>query len=276
MSVSTFKCKNCGKYFEEKYCNHCGEKRYHEKDKNIINFFEDGLHFITHFDGTLFTTLKTMALKPGKLSLDYCNGIRKRYFKPLSFFLLLVILYLLFPYFNGLNMEMQIYTTNAIYGKFANSEIHKAMVRTGMDMDQLSLIFHHKSGTLSKFLLIIIIPFSALFLKLILFRRKKYFFDYLIYATEMNCIYLLWGFLIFPFLVYLISLIGFPYTIHDEFIGSIIYIFLSIYVAISLRRFFHLKWFPSIIVTLLFLFAHVIIVMFIYKFILFYLTIIQL
>src|SRR5437868_6771196 len=99
-------CRNCGYHFTGKYCNRCGEKVLVEKDKRLIHFFEEGLHFITHFDGTLLTTVKTIITKPGKISEDYCNGIRKIYFKPQSFFLLLVILYLFFPYFEGLNMDM--------------------------------------------------------------------------------------------------------------------------------------------------------------------------
>ena len=85
-------CKNCGNSFTGKYCNQCGEKVYGEKDKSVFHFFEEGLHFITHFDGTFFNTLKKLFTQPGQLSVDYCNGKRKSYFKPLSLFLLLVVI----------------------------------------------------------------------------------------------------------------------------------------------------------------------------------------
>ena len=76
-------CKNCGNRFTGKYCNVCGEKVYTEKDKSIKYIIEEGFHFLTHFEGTFLKSLKAIITRPGTLSLDYCNGIRKKYFKPL-------------------------------------------------------------------------------------------------------------------------------------------------------------------------------------------------
>src|SRR5579871_2821131 len=99
-------CKNCKHSFVGNFCNACGEKVYHENDRAFKHLFEEVLHFLTHFDGTLLRNIKTMLTYPGKVSEDFCYGIRKKYFKPLSLFLLLVILYLLFPLFGGLNMKL--------------------------------------------------------------------------------------------------------------------------------------------------------------------------
>ena len=112
-------CKNCGNIITGKYCSNCGEKIYTDKDKRVSHLFEEAFHFITHFDGTFFNTIKAIVTKPGKLSLDYCDGIRKKYFKPMSFFLLLVVIYLLFPVFEGLNQRLYYYTHNPIYGEWA-------------------------------------------------------------------------------------------------------------------------------------------------------------
>src|SRR5689334_1275203 len=105
MESATINCKNCGHSFSGKYCNNCGEKVYTEHDRTFMHFVEEGMHFITHLDGTLINTIRTMFKSPGKLSVDYCAGKRKTYFKPLSFFLLLVVIYLLFPFFQALNMR---------------------------------------------------------------------------------------------------------------------------------------------------------------------------
>src|SRR6266700_2612526 len=116
-------CKNCGNRFSGKFCNQCGEKVYTEKDKSVLHFFEEGIHFITHFEGTFFTSLKAILTKPGLLSTDYCNGTRKKYFKPLSFFLVIVVVYLLFPVFSGLNMPMRSYGNERFLGHFAKHRI---------------------------------------------------------------------------------------------------------------------------------------------------------
>src|SRR4029078_451394 len=106
MEQTAITCKNCGNHFNGNYCNNCGEKVYTEHDRTAFHFLEEGFHFLTHFEGTFFTTIKTIFAKPGQVSVDYANGIRKKYFKLLSLFLLLVVLYLLFPVFEGLNMKL--------------------------------------------------------------------------------------------------------------------------------------------------------------------------
>src|SRR5687768_6645997 len=115
MQPATISCKNCGNHFSGKFCNNCGEKVITGHDKSVLHLVDEGFHFLTHFEGKFFTTLRTMFSKPGLLSLDYCNGIRKRYYKPVSFFLLLVILYLLFPMFQGLNMTLSSHMTQSAY-----------------------------------------------------------------------------------------------------------------------------------------------------------------
>src|SRR5688500_3391743 len=109
-------CKNCNHSFTGKYCNVCGEKVYSGHDKEIKHVFEEAFHFLTHFEGKFLTTIKTIFTNPGMLSLDYCNGIRKKYFKPISLFLMIVILYLLFPLFEGLNMRLQYHQSQSLYG----------------------------------------------------------------------------------------------------------------------------------------------------------------
>jgi hypothetical protein len=123
MSSSLYTCKNCQFEFTGQYCNNCGEKVYHEEDKKVSHLFDQAFHFISHFEGTFFSTLKTIALKPGKYSFDYCNGIRKKYFKPISLFLILVILYLIFPMLRALNMELVMNMESDFFGNYATKKV---------------------------------------------------------------------------------------------------------------------------------------------------------
>ncbi|HYC86973.1 MAG TPA: DUF3667 domain-containing protein, partial [Chryseosolibacter sp.] len=112
-------CKNCTAPVDSNYCQECGEKVHYGKDRSFKHLFEEAFHFLTHFEGKFFTTLKTMFAAPGKLSLDFCHGIRKKYFKPLSFYLLVIIIYLIFPLFEGLNIKLK-YHYNSPYGQYAH------------------------------------------------------------------------------------------------------------------------------------------------------------
>ncbi len=274
-------CHTCGNSFVGNYCNNCGEKVYAEKDKSAIHFFDDAIHFITHLDGTLFNSLTAIFTKPGLLSLEYCNGIRRKYFKPLSLFLLLVVLYLLFPLFEGLNMRLQYYVQNDIYGGFALHKVSALMKSKALTFPELSTLFHERSEKISKFLLIIIIPLNALLLWVCFFKKRKYYFDHLVLSTEINCFYLMWGFMIVPLLTYIINLIwhfisGHYLIINGELIfGIIIYSLVAYYTTVAVKRFYDKKNWQSILFGLLFIVIHTFIIQVIYKFILFVFTIYQ-
>jgi len=233
MQEGTITCKNCGNHFTGKYCNQCGEKVYTEKDKSIAHLFEEGLHFVTHFEGKLFLTLQVIFSKPGKLSYDYCEGIRKKYFKPLSFFLLLVILYLIFPLFRGLNMTLENYQHDDWYSSFARNEVRRLVQDKHFSPAFVNEQFHFVSEKVSKFLLFITIPVLAAVCFILLLKKKRKFFDHFIFSIEINAFMILWGFLIFPLLTYLYVLLTGLKQMNENVLGIFIMGGLGIYTFIA-------------------------------------------
>lgn len=309
MNEGTNSCKNCGNRFQGNYCNRCGEKIYTDHDKSILHFFEDALHFITHFEGTFFNTLKAIFSQPGRLSSDYCDGLRKKYFKPLPFFMLLVVLYLIFPLFTGLNMPFSYYLQKNSYAAkvtTAKSGINidsalsvinqseeqqnivneqdvfvyqtKAMNTLIESNEKLSAIEHNfnkKSEKISKILLIILLPLTALVLWLLSLRKRRYFFDHLVLATELNSFYLLFSFFILPLLLtlfYKLLPASITKTVGDTAVGFFAYLVVASFAAKAFRLFYRDRWWWAILKSLLLAIAHYFIVQLIYKFILFAIT----
>ncbi|MGB4845859.1 MAG: DUF3667 domain-containing protein [Ferruginibacter sp.] len=271
--MSEIVCKNCGNNFTGKFCNICGEKVYTEKDKSVKHILGEGFHFLTHFEGTFFKTLKTIFTRPGQLSLDYCNGIRKRYFKPLSFFLLLVILYLLFPVFEGLNMNLYAHAQHKLYGKFATAEITSLLKEKNITEVMLVDSFHHAGEKTSKFLLFIIIPALAFFSMLIVRSKKRAYYDHFVFTIESFSFFILWGFIIMPvLLMFTYKVFGFHFTSENQTGLAVMSLFL-VYVTLASKRFFNFKWWFSILYAILFSVFLVGFIEYIYKFILFFIAI---
>ena len=84
-------CRHCGQALTGKYCHACGQKDYSHQDKSLRSLAGETFHFMTHVEGTLPTTLRTIVCRPGRFTTDYCAGNRKPYYKPVSLFLLLVV-----------------------------------------------------------------------------------------------------------------------------------------------------------------------------------------
>ena len=90
----TVKCLNCGHIFKGKYCPNCGQKATVQRLTAAV-LLKEILHFFTHLEsGFLFTTWKFL-VSPGITSLNYVEGKRKKYQKPVSYFLIWTGLYIL-------------------------------------------------------------------------------------------------------------------------------------------------------------------------------------
>lgn len=256
------------------YCNTCGEKLYTEKDKKISHFFSEAFHFSTHLDGKFFTTIKTIFTRPGKLSFDYCNGIRKKYFKPLSLFLFIIIIYLLFPLAKGLNMKFNTYVSQDYnYAWFAKQIVTHKINNKNITTEELANKYDAKSPGFAKAFLILILPLAGLVFYGLFFKKKPFFFDHFVFAIEITSFLFAAMFLLFP-LIALIIINLFP-TAEILFkdggiLMYIILIFLFIMVSFAVKKFYGQSWFWSILKSLIFLFLFtVVIIDLIYNFLLF-------
>ena len=87
-------CKNCNALVEDKYCSQCGQRGAIHK----ITFgetFNDLVSSLFLEEGPLWKTLKLLVVNPGKLFREYLAGRRKTYYKPVTFFVLISVVYLL-------------------------------------------------------------------------------------------------------------------------------------------------------------------------------------
>lgn len=274
MQTSTVHCKNCNHPFTGKYCPRCGEKVYTDHDRTVTHFVEEGIHFFTHFEGTFFTTIKYIFTRPGKLSEDYCYGKRKSLFKPMSLFFLLVVVYLLFPVFEGLNMRLYYHLNGSAYSTYAKAQALKVMQAHHWNDEQLAEAYHKTSTQVSKFLLLVLLPLTASFFWALTFKRRPYFFDQMVFATEINSFYLIWGFLLLPLLLWLSEAVfqiitGNLFPVSDRGTALFIYAVMLVYLFLASKRFYRLNTGQALGLSVLFFLAHGVIVQIVYKFLLF-------
>lgn len=256
MTMEKNKCKNCESILDGKFCSNCGQKVYNERDKSLSNISKEIFHFMTHFDGKFFNTLKTIYRYPGKLSLDYSNGIRQKYYKPISLFLVIVVVYLLFPLVGGMNMEMKYYKTTPIVGEHISKQIEKKLLAKNLSEELLSEKFNEKSKSTSKILLLLLIPLAVPLLFLLYFNRGRFAFDNIILSAEINTFFLLSFYVLMPFFS-LPFLYLFNKNMNENVFAPFVVITFGLYCIILFHNVFKEKWWISVlkggIFTLLFL-----------------------
>jgi hypothetical protein len=270
-------CKNCSTSFIGNYCNQCGQKVFSPSDKSIKKILQEIFYFFTNFDNGFFKTIFTIITKPGQLSAGYSAGKQKTYFKPISLYFLIVVIYLIFPIFSGLNQDLKYYIGNPIIGEMIENQIADKLENEHLTLETLSVHFKAKSEVTSKMALFLFILVSLLFIHFLFYKSKHLTYDHLILSTEINIFYLLVLFILLP-LVLLTFMTLFDMNrsfMSDELIGLIFVFLFGVYCTIIFRRIFDQSRWLSLAKGMTFSFLHVLFFITIYRFIVFKLTFMQ-
>ncbi|HYJ37656.1 MAG TPA: DUF3667 domain-containing protein, partial [Chitinophagaceae bacterium] len=198
-----------------------------------------------------------MFAKPGYVAKEYSEGKRKKYFSPVSLFLIGIVIYLIFPLLQGMNISFANHLNNnreLHFYAIPNWAEHKAAAEH-ISLAQLAEKFDHVSPKFSKILLIVLIPLSALNLALLYRRKRLYYFDHLMMAAEFNSFYLYFSFLILPLLTILFSKIsGFNLDYGDTiFFLSLQAAIVLIVIALAFRRFYEVRFVTGLLKGILFI-----------------------
>lgn len=89
-------CPNCQTQLGigDNYCPNCGQEN-HFHNNSLRELWDDFIGSFLNFDGKVWTTLKTLFLRPGKVSGDYVEGKKVRYVPPIRLYLFVSFVYFL-------------------------------------------------------------------------------------------------------------------------------------------------------------------------------------
>jgi hypothetical protein len=87
-------CRNCAAYAPDQYCPHCGQ----ETSEHLPSAREFVHEFVLHYfaaEGRLWRTLKALVLHPGRLTIEYLEGRKRKYVLPLRLYLTVSVVFFL-------------------------------------------------------------------------------------------------------------------------------------------------------------------------------------
>jgi hypothetical protein len=103
--MSAAACPNCATPLQGPWCHGCGQKEIHSGDLTLKHAGHHLFHEMVHLDGRLWTTLQTLLMRPGQLSLDFLEGRRQRHLHPVRLFLLMAAFFFLLGNATVLRLE---------------------------------------------------------------------------------------------------------------------------------------------------------------------------
>lgn len=88
------KCKNCNTELISNFCHKCGQRSSVHK-VTFKETFTDLANAIFSVNAPLIITAKLLIVNPGELFRNYLDGRRKNYYKPVSFFIVTTLIYVI-------------------------------------------------------------------------------------------------------------------------------------------------------------------------------------
>lgn len=193
------------------YCHVCGQKNILDQDRRFRHLIELFLAELFSLDGKFWRSIAAI-FKPGFLASEYLAGRRSPYLSPVSIFLLVNVLYFVFPVLNDFDLpfsdqvpgriSMQLeqfkdasperlermkksggqlhspWTTPWIEKRLKQRQLHDPRYR----LDTMARDFDNKSAEVSKLLIIVHVPFLAWALILMFWRSGKYYAEHFVVA----------------------------------------------------------------------------------------------
>lgn len=243
-------------------------------DLSLKTFVKNFVKEVFHLDSRILRTLSTLIAKPGQLTIDSFNNSDSKFIKPLKlYFLINFIFFLVTPILNTNNLQIFNFTMQSIssgnqkYQEIINKQIDKLNVSNEIYEERFNAHIKYNQPAL----VFLIIPFFALVLKILDFRKKRYFTEHLIFSIHFVSFFLLF-LIIFNLIIRLVlyflnyfpasSIIVLPIS----FFSLLLVVFL--YLLISSKHFYCysvvLSIFKSIIHFIGFIFTLVVYVQFLF------------
>lgn len=216
MDAKAINCKNCGIYFQGKYCPNCKQSA----GTTRITWHELGhhlLHAFFHVDRGLLHTVIEMLLHPGKTITGYLEGKRAYHFNPFLFLILL----------GG--------TASLLYAAFHVNVIAEKI--NTESIEQFTPIFAHKHFTIVAGIVLFFLTLTDV----ILYRERKYTIPELLVSNAFQLGEILLLLILVLPLLYFQNYFNTEFKMHIELryvilIGMYLYLFLVRYHLYQAKR----------------------------------------
>lgn len=196
--------------------------------------------------------------------------------KPISVFFFANLIYFLFPLFNTFNntLQTQLNSTSFIHSSLANDLVNEKIEKRGITIESYAVQYNAKTSELSKLLLIIMVLFLALLFALIHARRGFLLADHVVINLELMTFVILIAIQFQGAIVYLVrNQTVFLKTefLRETLVSSVMLLMLGYFFIKMERTFYQVRRWRGILNTVLCI-SSFIIVLFLYRAILFFVT----
>lgn len=240
----------------------------------------DLINAFTFADSKLWRTLKLIHMKPGRYSVNFMDGKRVHYMKPIALFFLANVLYFFYPLTNTFNttlatqMKAFPFLHSGIATEMVDARLEKSTIKPDtydQRFKEFALRYDTKTTELSKLLLIVMAMLITPFFWFIHYRKQPEIAHHFILSLEVMIFVILFCVQLLGLIFFLVFAKISPALITEGNTSAIIGICILIFFIQLERNFFHNRLAKAVLNSLL-TFTGFVLSLFLYRATLFFVT----
>ncbi|HEY0566065.1 MAG TPA: DUF3667 domain-containing protein [Terriglobales bacterium] len=243
MEAPTESCVTCKRPISENYCSQCGELRASQRHYTVRHFLSEIVEGFTHADHTVWSTLQSLVMKPGELTLAFVRGQRKHLLGPVQLFLLMnLVFFAVQSLLHGggpLTPTLEIQKIEP-YHNVAMRMIDRSEARSGIPEEEYVREFDHSIALRAKSMVIVIVPAFAIFAGVLMVAKRRFLVHHLVFALHFCSFVLLSLSIALALLHGAIPLL--PKADYEAIVTWSIYCLWAAYLLLAYRRAYSASW----------------------------------
>lgn len=261
-------CLNCQEPLHGDYCHKCGQ-HHRVYVRSIFAVLGDLMGELGHWDSRFYRTLRGLFLRPGFLSAEFMQGRHASYVPPLRlYFFISLVAFIIFS--ATIDLDLRNATAQAAPNETATADV-AVITAEDLRMDfpflpeaeqqrinerlrylsQNPNVFAQRIIQLTPQMMLLMLPFWALFLKLIYIFRRHYYLEHLTVALHTHgfiLLSLMLAVIVAEFTNGLTTLTGLSWFSElGDWVDYAIFAWMLVYLLLTQKNFYQQKWPISVI-----------------------------
>ncbi|MFD0797687.1 DUF3667 domain-containing protein [Maribacter chungangensis] len=242
----TTECLNCNTYVAGYFCPQCGQSVRDNTDRSIGKLLGDFLDNIFFYDNRFLISLRYLFRYPSRITVEFLAGKRKKFVSPVTLFLFVNVIYFFVNPLSDYSISLEDQYTQP-YAPLIKDWINGRLQNEGLDFSTYSSTYQNMSDTISKSVIIINIPMIALGVYLMAFKKRRFYYDSLIFTFHFFSLFLA-SWILLDWIDTLIAMLAG----HEEsVIAAISFLLFTFaiplcYAILGMKKFLDIKWYWAI------------------------------
>jgi Protein of unknown function (DUF3667) len=182
-------CVSCGQPLTGKYCAQCGERALAQDEYTLRRFLAETFHDVSSVDAKLYRTLRLLVRRPGLLTVEYLQGRRVPYLRPIQLFLLANLVYFVIQPltgYSGFNTNLVGHMQGQFYSQplEIRSRVEQRVAQQGSTFENYEAAFNRRSSLYARSLTAVLIPLFSLAVAVMFAAKRRPLANHLIFATH--------------------------------------------------------------------------------------------